>query len=54
VPAYNAAIDAYNQEVAAARTLINQYNQLVVRRNAIALEQDELVNSLKSNTPTLQ
>jgi uncharacterized protein (DUF3084 family) len=54
VPTYNAAIDTYNQEVATVRSLINQYNQLVVKRNAIALEEDELVNVLNSNTPSLK
>jgi len=48
VPAFNALVDSYNQQVEAVRGLVNQYNQLVIERNAIALEEDQLVNSLSA------
>lgn len=50
VPGYNAAVDAYNRQVAAVKALIVRYNDLVARRNAIALEQDQLVKELSSQT----
>lgn len=50
VPAYNQLIVAYNSEVQTVQSLVNQYNQLVASRNAVALEEDELVNDL-SSTP---
>ena len=49
VPVYNAMIDTYNKQVLAIRNLIDQYNQLVERRNAVALEEDQLVNALSSS-----
>jgi hypothetical protein len=54
VPAYNAAIDSYNGEVASVKNLITQYNQLVATRNEVALEQDELINALNSNTTPIK
>lgn len=48
VPAYNRLVDSYNQEVDGLQTLIDQYNQLVASRNAVALEQDQLVNELST------
>jgi hypothetical protein len=46
VPAYNALIDSYNAEVAQIRSLITQYNSLVAARNAVALEEGQLVKEL--------
>jgi hypothetical protein len=54
VPGYNAIIDAYNAEVVQLRNLINQYNELVVSRNAVALEEDQLAKELTSDTATIQ
>jgi len=53
VPAYNRLIDSYNAEVHDLQSLVDQYNTLVGNRNAIALEQDQLVNELKTNVSTI-
>lgn len=49
VPGYNNLVDAYNAEAKDLKSLISQYNQLVATRNAVALQEDQLVNEL-SNT----
>jgi hypothetical protein len=49
VPAYNALIDAYNADVQTVQNLVNQYNQLVASRNAIALQESQLVNELSNS-----
>jgi hypothetical protein len=51
VPSYNSLIDGYNSEAQAVQNLINQYNQLVANRNAVALEEDQLVNDLSGVSP---
>jgi hypothetical protein len=49
VPVYNAQVEAYNNEVEQVRSLIDQYNQLVSARNAVALEEDQLVKDLSTS-----
>ncbi len=49
VPIYNNLVDGYNRQVQTIRSLIARYNQLVERRNAVALEEDQLVNALSSS-----
>jgi hypothetical protein len=51
VPTYNAQVDAYNAGVQTVQDLVNRYNQLVANRNAIALQESQLVNEL-SNSAT--
>jgi hypothetical protein len=46
VPAYNQLVDDYNNEIGRVQSLINQYNQLVASRNAVALEEDQLIKEL--------
>lgn len=53
VPEYNAAIGNYNGEVEAVRTLILTYNQTVNARNAIADEEDQLVQSLSAQNQAI-
>ena len=53
VPGYNRQVDAYNSGVQQLHQLIDQYNKLVASRNAVALEEDQLVKELSSNTSTL-
>lgn len=48
VSGYNALVDAYNAEVRTVQDLINQYNQLVAARNAIALEEQQLTQAISS------
>ncbi len=48
VPGYNSLVNAYNTDVQTAQSLIGQYNQMVAVRNAIALEEDQLVNELSN------
>lgn len=50
VPAYNQQIDAYNSEVKSVQSLVGQYNQLVADRNAVAFEEDQLVNDLSNSS----
>jgi hypothetical protein len=54
VSGYNNLVDSYNSDVAYIKNLINQYNDLVGRRNAIAVEEGQLVDELKSNVNTIQ
>lgn len=49
VPGYNAQIDAYNNEVQSVQSLINQYNRLVAERNAVAMQEAQLVDDLNTN-----
>lgn len=53
VPGYNQQVDTYNSGVVRLHQLIDQYNQLVVSRNAVALEEDQLVQELSSRTGSL-
>lgn len=54
VPGYNQLIDAYNGQVRDLRYLITSYNQLVERRNAVALEENQLVDALSNDVQTIQ
>jgi hypothetical protein len=54
VSGYNNLVDSYNDDVAYIKNLINQYNDLVGRRNAIAVEEGQLVDELKTNVDTIQ
>ncbi len=54
IPAYNNLIDGYNDEVRASKDLIDQYNQLVTQRNAIAFEEDQLINALSAGDAPLK
>lgn len=49
VPSFNSLVDSYNAEVATVKQLVNEYNQVVDKRNAIALEEQQLVNDLSAN-----
>lgn len=46
VSAYNQAVTVYNNNLAQLRDLINQYNQTVASRNAIAFEEQSLVKDI--------
>jgi len=50
VPQYNAQVNSYNQLIATTRNLINQYNGIVEKRNAIATAEQELIQSIDSNS----
>lgn len=54
VPGYNQLVESYNNSVQELRTLIVAYNQLVATRNAVALEENQLVNALSNNVETIQ
>jgi hypothetical protein len=54
VPGYNGLIDSYNTEVQTIRNLTDQYNQLVAARNAVALEENQLVKDLSNDTTPIQ
>ncbi|HSX17622.1 MAG TPA: hypothetical protein VLH86_06000 [Patescibacteria group bacterium] len=49
VPTFNAKVAAYKQHVTAANNLINQYNDLIDKRNAIAVQEQELLKAQDSN-----
>jgi hypothetical protein len=48
VAAYNAMVDAYNDQLVETRRLIEQHNTIVVKRNAIAVQEQELQKALDS------
>jgi hypothetical protein len=48
VPAYNAKVNAYNSDIDTLTGLINQYNDIVPKRNAIASEEQDLVQAIDS------
>lgn len=50
VPVYNDLVNRYNAEVQNVKDLISQYNQLVSARNAVALEEDQLVQNLSADS----
>lgn len=50
VPSYNQAVRSYNIKLADTKNLIQQYNDIVNARNAIALEEQELVKELSSSS----
>lgn len=50
VPSFNAAVGDYNNQVATLKHKIDQYNQLVNARNAIALEEQSLVQAIDSRS----
>lgn len=53
VPRYNAQVNSYNANVRRIRTLIDGYNKVVNQRNAVALEESELVKAIDSRPDTL-
>lgn len=53
VPGFNAEVNAYNLNVRKIRTLIDQYNDVVNKRNAVALEESELVKAIDSRPDTI-
>lgn len=54
VPEYNQSVSEYNAGARRAENLINQYNVIVERRNAIALEENQLQKALDSRPATIQ
>lgn len=56
VAAYNADVDAYNAKIAVTKQQIAHYNDIVDKRNAIALEEQSLAKSLNGDNipPTAQ
>jgi chromosome segregation ATPase len=54
VSSFNAKVSAYNTKASTTRDLIEQYNQIVATRNAIALEEQSLVKAIDSRPQTLQ
>lgn len=46
VPSYNAKVRDYNQTVSTLRTKINQFNDIVEKRNTIALEEQDLFEAI--------
>lgn len=53
VPTYNAQVQAYNALIATTKADITTYNQVVIERNAIALEEQELVKAIDSRLDTI-
>jgi len=49
VPVYNAAVEAYNAKITVTKQLIAEYNVLVEKRNAIALEVSELAHAISGD-----
>lgn len=53
VPGYNAQVNGYNASVSQIRSLIDRYNDIVNKRNAVALEESELVKAIDSRPETI-
>ncbi len=52
VDQFNASVRAYNANVTRLQRQISQYNQLVVTRNAITVEEQQLMQAISSSTTT--
>jgi uncharacterized protein YukE len=52
VSSYNQAVTTYNNNLAQLKSLIDQYNQTVAKRNAIAFEEQSLVKDI--TTPSVK
>lgn len=50
VAGYNRSVDTYNALLVSTRNLINQYNDIVAARNAIALEEQQLAGELSGKS----
>jgi hypothetical protein len=50
VAGYNRAVDAYNTLLAGTKDLISQYNSIVDKRNAVALEEQQLSKELSASS----
>lgn len=53
VPVYNQRVNAYNTDAATTRQLISEFNELVAKRNAIALEENELIQAIDSRPSSI-
>ncbi len=54
VAPYNMKVRAYNSQADSAQALIDQYNSIVNTRNALAVEESQLVKAIDSRPSTLQ
>ncbi len=54
VGSYNASVNAYNALLVKTKAQIAQYNDIVEKRNAIAVEEQQLVKALSSDSVTTQ
>lgn len=53
VPSFNAKVRSYNSLVSEVRSLIDQYNNVIKLRNAVAIEENELLEAIDSRPDTL-
>ncbi len=53
VPGFNAKVNSYNAQAKHIGQLIDQYNNLVAQRNAIATEESELIQAIDSRPSTV-
>ncbi len=49
VASYNAAVDSYNGLLAITKNVIRQYNDIVNRRNAVVLEEQQLTQAISAS-----
>ncbi|MEO6761014.1 MAG: hypothetical protein ABI220_01395 [Candidatus Saccharimonadales bacterium] len=54
VGSYNQAVDRYNTLVGQTKDQISQYNQLVEKRNAVALEEQQLMQAITASPETVK
>lgn len=54
VTSYNGLVDSYNAEVQTVKDLVDRYNQIVSIRNAVALEENQLVQDLSTDVKPIQ
>lgn len=51
IPHYQTLVNAYNSDLAVLKKNINQYNNIVEKRNAIATEEQQLLNAIDTRVP---
>jgi uncharacterized protein YukE len=54
VPSYNASVNTYNDKLVYLRQLIEEYNAIVIARNNVAVEQQNLAQSIDSRLSPIQ
>jgi predicted nucleic acid-binding Zn-ribbon protein len=54
VPGFNELVRRYNADVSTARSLIDRYNHIVAERNALAVEENELIEAIDSRPTTIE
>lgn len=54
IPAYNSEVNSYNADVARVQTMIRLYNEIVEKRNALVVEEGQLLQAIDSRPTTIE